>query len=300
MGSRLFLFFTLFSLIGCSPKEQPIDVLRHDINEVLAGKDATVGVSFIGTKTNDTISINGDKHLPMQSVFKYHLALAVLQQVDEGKFDLNEKITITKEDLNNNLWSPIRKKYPEGVDLTLKEIIKSTVAQSDNVGCDLLFDLIGNPKIVEEYLHQSGITDVSIQYNEVNQQAVWERQYKNWTTAKAANQALKVFFDNSKKQLSDESYHFLWQTMKASKTGKKCIKGGLPEGIVIAHKTGHSGKNDDGLTAAQNDIGIVFSPTGEHFYLSILVSNSNEESAVNKKIIADIATLCWDYFENKK
>ncbi|BDS11235.1 class A beta-lactamase, subclass A2 [Aureispira anguillae] len=273
-----------------------MDTLRQKIHTLLADKDATVGLAIIGSTPSDTLSINGDQPLPLQSVFKYHIALAVLNQVDKGALHLKEKIPISKADLDNNLWSPIRKKYPTGIDLPLEEILKYTVIYSDNVGCDLLLKLIGGPKVVEQYLHQAGITDLAIKYDEVTQQSVWERQYENWTTAKAANKALKVFFDNANQQLSPESHHFLWEVMKGSKTGKNCIRGYLPEDVVVAHKTGHSGKNEQGLTGAQNDIGIIFLPDGRHFYLSVLVSNSNETPSVNKKIIADIAKLTWDYF----
>jgi len=152
----------------------------------------------------------------------------------------------------------------------LAEILKYTVASSDNVGCDVLFRLLGGPKVVEAFLHQAGIADIAIEYDEVTQQLVWERQYKNWTTADAAIVALKIFYENNAQRLSLESHRFLWDTMKSSWTGKKTIKGNLPKGTIVAHKTGHSGKNAAGLTAAQNDIGIVFLPDGSYFYLSIL------------------------------
>ncbi|QJP35393.1 class A beta-lactamase, subclass A2 [Nonlabens sp. Ci31] len=294
------ILLTLILLLSFNfSKGQSISTLKEAINKILVDKDATVGIAISGVNLNDSLSINGDKKLPLQSVFKYHLALAVLNQVDKGKFNLNDKITITKEDLNNNLWSPIREEYPEGIDLALADILKYTVASSDNVGCDLLFKLVGGAKVVEKYLHEVGISDVAIEYNEATQQSKWELQYMNWTTAKSANQALRLFFENSKQQLSLESHTFLWKTMKSSWTGKNSIRGHLPKETVVAHKTGHSGKNDTGLTGAQNDIGIIFLPNGKHFYLSVLVSDSKEDSNVNEKIIADIAKLAWDYFENK-
>jgi len=298
MNKILILLIILFSLTFSHSKGQSIDTLKQQINRILADKDAMVGIAIMGPNPNDTLSINGDVHLPLQSVFKYHLALAVLNQVDKGKMNLKDKITITAADLNNNLWSPIRKKHPKGAELTLAEIIKYTVAYSDNVGCDLLFKLAGGPNAVESYLHQMGIMELAIKYNEGTQQSVWERQYENWTTAKAANKALKIFFENSNQQLTPESYNFLWKVMKGSKTGKTTIKAFLPHNPEVAHKTGHSGKNKDGLTGAQNDIGIIFLPNGTYFYLSVLVSDSKEDSEVNQKIIADIAKLTWDYFEN--
>ncbi len=293
------LSFSILSL-ACCLNAQSIDSLRDDISEVLEGKDATVGVAILGPNPGDVLSINGAKRMPMQSVFKYHLALAALDKVDKGMLGLSEKIEITREDLDIELWSPIRKKYPEGVELPLSEILKYTVAYSDNVGCDLLFRMLGGPKAVEAYLHQAGIKDVAIVYNEVTMQEVWERQYENWTTAEGANVALKLFFENKEQLLSPSSHDFLWETMRNSATGKKTIKGQLPKGTVVAHKTGHSGKNEEGLTGAQNDIGIVFLPNGERFYLSVLVSDSRESSSVNQKIIADIARLAWDHFVGKQ
>jgi beta-lactamase class A/beta-lactamase class A VEB len=84
--------------------------------------------------------------------------------------------------------------------------------------------------------------------------------------------------------------------MKNSWIDKNGIQQFLPKNTIIAHKTGHSGKNTNGLTGAQNDIGIFFLPNGTNFYLSILVSDSYEESSINKEIIAEIAKVCWDYF----
>lgn len=297
MANKL-LFLIIFLSFSLHAQGKSIESLKNQINIILEGKNATVGVAISGVNSSNSLSINGNKHLPMQSVFKYHLALAVLDQVDKGRLSLLNKITITKKDLDNNLWSSIRKKHPEGASLTLAEILKYTIAYSDNVGCDVLFKIVGGPKVVEEFLHQKGITDIAIEYDEITQQLKWERQYENWTTANASNAALKMFFENKNKLLSSESHSFLWNTMKGSATGWKTIKGNLPNGTLVAHKTGSSGKNKTGLTGAQNDIGIVFFPDGTYFYLSVFVSDSLEKRDVNKKIIADIAKLAWDYFKN--
>jgi beta-lactamase class A len=291
----LILFFLLTS--GFS-RAQSIDTLRQKINKILEDKSATIGVSIWGINPQDTISINGNRHLPMQSVFKFHLALAVLHQVDQGKFSLDEKISIDKEQINlySHLWSPLRKKYPDGAKVALAEILKYTIALSDNLGCDLLFELVGGTKKVQSYLHKIGIKDIAIIHTEIVMQAEWEHQYKNWTTANATNQILQLFFENANNLLSTDSYNFLLETLKGTKTGGKSIRGFLQKETIVAHKTGHSGKNSKGLTGAINDIGIIFLPDNSYFYLSILVSNSMEESETNQKVIAEIAKLTWDYF----
>lgn len=292
----LILFFSLFFNFS---NAQSIDSLRQRIIEVLEDKSATIGVAIKGFNPQDTLSINGNKQLPMQSVFKYHLALAVLHQIDQGKFSLDEKISIDKEllDLYSHLWSPLRKKYPNGAEVSLAEMLRYTVALSDNLGCDLLFKLVGGTEVVQSYLHKLGIKDIAIVHTEIVMQAEWDHQYENWTTPNAANQALQLFFENANNLLSLESYNFLLETLKGTKTGKNSIRGLLSDDAVVAHKTGHSGKNEKGLTGALNDIGIIFLPDGSYFYLSILLSDSIENTETNQKIIAEIAKLTWEYFK---
>ena len=300
--TRLFRLVTLIlTFISAQTFAQTTDVLRQKIQQIVSTKNAIVGVSIIGNDGKDTISFNGEKHYPMQSVFKFHIALAVLSQIDKGKFSLDQKIEIQKKDLIPNLYSPIREDYPNGATLPISKILEYTVSSSDNVGCDVLLRLIGGPKIVEDYFVKNHIKDVSIKVNEEQQQADWDLQFKNWTTPKAANETLVKFYNNKKKMLSQKSYDFIWKTMRETETGVNRLKGRLPKGTIVAHKTGSSGVNKDGFTAAVNDIGIIFMPNGKYFFISVFVTESKENADTNEKIIADIAKETWNYFTaNKK
>ena len=295
MLRKLLVFILIYSSAFYSYGSS-LESLKADIESLLASKKATVGVSILAPDTNQSVSINGDVRLPLQSVFKYHIAAAVLHQVDLGKLSLQDEITITEKELNNGLWSPIRKKYPKGTKLTLAEIIEYTVAGSDNVGCDMLLVMLGGPKMLEQYLHQIGIKDIAIVYNEVDMQSAWLHQYENWTTASAATQALSLFHENKNQLLSAESHKFLWQVMKSTWTGSKTLRAGLPKGTIVGNKTGHSGKNDEGVTGARNDIGVIFLPDGGHYYVSVLISDSMETNETNNKMTADIAKLTWQHF----
>jgi len=299
--TTLFRLVTLvFTFISIQTFAQTTDALRQKIQQIVSTKNAIVGVSIIGNDGKDTISFNGEKHYPMQSVFKFHIALAVLSQIDKGKFSLDQKIEIQKKDLIPNLYSPIREDYPNGATLPISKILEYTVSSSDNVGCDVLLRLIGGPKIVENYFVKNHIKAVSIKVNEQQQQADWDLQFKNWTTPKAANETLVKFYNNKKKLLSQKSYDFIWKTMRETETGVNRLKGQLPKGTIVAHKTGSSGVNKDGFTAAVNDIGIIFMPNGKYFFISVFVTDSKENADINEKIIADIAKETWNYFTSKK
>ena len=299
--TRLFRLVTLvFTFISVQTFAQTTDDLRQKIQQIVSTKNAIVGVSINGNDGKDTMSLNGEKHYPMQSVFKFHIALAVLSQIDKGKFSLDQKIEIQKKELLPNLYSPIREDYPNGTSLPISKILEYTVSLSDNVGCEVLLRLIGGPKVVENYFVKNHIKNVSIKVNEQQQQANWDLQFQNWTTPKAANETLAKFYHNKKKLLSQKSYDFIWKTMRETETGVKRLKGQLPKGTTVAHKTGSSGTNKDGLTAAVNDIGIIFMPNGEYFFISVFVTDSKENANTNEKIIADIAKETWDYFMLKK
>jgi beta-lactamase class A len=296
----LFRFTTLlFLFISTQTTAQTPNALRQKIQEILSTKNAVVGVSVMGNNGKDTLSINGDAHFPLQSVFKFHIALVVLSEIDKGKFALDQKIKIEKKDLLPNLYSPIRDKYPDGATLTISEILKYTVSASDNVGCDVLLKRLGGAQVVEAYFVKNGFKDLSMKINEEEQQANWDMQFQNWTTSKAAIEVLQKFYANKKKLLSKNSYAFIWKVMKETSTGIGRLKGQLPSNTIVAHKTGSSGTNKEGLTAAVNDIGIVFLPNGKHFFISVFVTNSKENADTNEKIIADIAKATWDYFETK-
>jgi beta-lactamase class A len=180
--------------------------------------------------------------------------------------------------------------------LTISKILEYTVSQSDNVGCDVLLRLIGGPAIVEKYFREKHFNDVSIKINEEVQQANWDLQFQNWTTPKAANETLEQFYYNKNNLLSKKSYDFIWRIMKETKTGEARLKGQLPKNTIVAHKTGSSGVNKEGLTAAVNDIGIVFLPNGKYYFISVFVTDSKENADTNEKIIADISRVAWEYF----
>lgn len=271
--------------------------LKRQIEQIISTKKATVGVAIVGGDGKDEVVVNGERRYPMQSVFKFHIGLAMMTEIDKGKFSLDQKIEIKKSELLPGLWSPIREAFPEGTTMSIADILKYTVSQSDNVGCDVLLRLLGGPEAVEKFVKRNGVKNISIKINEETMQSNWDMMFQNWTMPKAANELLKKFYENKKKQLSQESHDFIWKIMRETSTGPKRLKGQLPDGTVVAHKTGYSGAHKTtGEYAAVNDIGIVFLPNGKYFYITVFVTDSKEDFDTNERIIADVAKAAWDHF----
>lgn len=272
-----------------------MDSLRVQIQRVIQAHNAEVGVALHHIKNNDTLTIRGDSHFPMQSVFKFHIGLAVLHKVDKKQLRLQQPILIKKSQLTPNTWSPMREDYPQSnVKLSLADVLTYTVSKSDNIGCDILLTLLGGTNAVEKYLRTITLRDVAIKANEAEMHKHWDVQFKNWTTPRAATKLLTMFVNGT--LLSKTSYDFLWSIMAETPTGKKRLRGLLPVEAVVAHKTGTSGKNERGISGAVNDIGIIRLPDGNHVVMSVFVTNSVESDDTNEKIIAEIGKTVWDYY----
>src|SRR3972149_2323333 len=81
MNRKFLIIGALFSLMTFHSYAQ-IDSLQNKIKQIIKTKNAVVGVSICGIENNEYLNINGEKHFPMQSVLKFHIALAVLEKVN--------------------------------------------------------------------------------------------------------------------------------------------------------------------------------------------------------------------------
>ncbi len=287
---KIKLLFLLISAFVFAQKSS----LDQKISSIIKDKKATVGISVLGFENGFTYNKNADKKLPMQSVFKFHIAIAVLDYVEKGKLSLDQKVTLNQSNLHENTWSPLREKYPNGGIVPLSEVIEYTVAKSDNNGCDILLKLLGGTQVVQKFMNAKGVKNFQIKYNEEAMHKDWNAQYENYTTMNSAVDVLKKFYDG--KLLSKKSTDYLMKVMLSTSTGINKLIEQLPKDTLIARKTGSSGKNNAGLTGAENEIAIITLPNGKHYAIAVFVSNSTETAEVNCRMISDISKTVWDYF----
>lgn len=294
----LFTYILLTLTLVLSSYSGESKILAEKINSVIAPFHAQIGVAVLHNEKRDSCVINNKYHYVMQSVYKFHLAVTVLHMVDEGKLSLNQQVVIPKKELQQDTWSPIAEKYKNGdATLTVREILSYTISQSDNIGCDVLFKLVGGTKVVHNYMKQLGITNVAIKATEQQMHENGAKAYTNWTTPSSAAEILQKAYTPA--ILSESSKKELWKMMEETTTGPKRIKGLLPADAVVGHKTGSSGQDSHGVSVATNDIGMITLPNGEHVFLAVFVNESSEKPDTNDEIIAKIARVVWDYYITK-
>ena len=259
------------------------------IGEEAKGK---LGVFALLMEDERAVSFNGNEHFALQSVVKLPVSMLVMQQVAEGKFTLDQKIKFTKDDLvNPNQRSPLRDRNPKGGEVTLNELIRLALVESDGTACDVLTRIAGGPAAVQAYIASTGISDMQMKRTHKEFGLDWQMQYENWTTPEAAVELLDGLYHGEGG--TKDKAELLLKYMYESIPGQNRLKAQLPPGTPVAHKTG-TGGTKDGVTSATNDIGIITLPNGKHIAIAVFVGNSSADEKGRELVIAKVAKAVWD------
>ena len=153
----VFLCFIPVLLFSCRSVS-----LETQLKEAIKDKKAEIGIAVI-IDEKDTVTVNNDIHYPLMSVFKFHQALALADYMAKRNQSLDTLLRIEKSDLKPNTYSPLRDKYPQGgIEMSIADLLRYTLQQSDNNACDILFGYQGGPDAVNRYIHSLGIRDCAI------------------------------------------------------------------------------------------------------------------------------------------
>lgn len=271
----------------CSSQE-----LQGQMKEIASVTQGPVGAAVMLVETGDVVDFNGEQRFPMQSVYKMPIGMAVLHAVDLGTLKLEQKISVQVKDfVTPGQYSPIRDKYPRGVELSVRELLRFMVSESDGTACDVLLRVVGGPEQVTKYLGELGVQGVIVATSEKEMGQDETAQYRNWATPESMLALLRVLQEG--RGLSATDRGLLLELMIKSTPGPRRIKGMLPAGTVVAHKTGTSG-TVNGLTRATNDVGLVTLPDGRHLAVAIFVSDTKADEKTREGVIARIARAAWD------
>jgi beta-lactamase class A len=267
--------------------------LQRQIQGIAA--DAHGRVSVACSLPESSLNCDLDPHArpPMQSVFKFPLAVTALHLIEQGKLSLDQSIRFLPGDrILPHTHSPLQDKYPEAnVNVLLRELLGLAVSQSDNVAADIVLRTIGGPAIVNDYMDSIGVSGFHLEDGEDGLARDVAAQYRDWFEPAGAVQLLRRISDHS--PVTPEHTQTLLQWMQETPNGALRIKGMLPPGTIVMHKTGSSGTRE-GVTFATNDIGLITLPDGRRLAIAIFVTDSRAGEDARDAVIARIAKAAYD------
>lgn len=276
-----------------SPLDQPEKELAQRLKVICDRANGTVGLSVVHIETGKTFSINGQSRLPLYSVFKLPLAIAVLKDVEENRLRVDQKIHVTPAEIvpgvpeNTALWQ-------KPVDFSVSELIDVSISRSDNTSSEKLLQLVGGPQKVTERMRSFGFQNLDIH----STVAEFVKSRDNPNVGSAEDLANLLAQLHQGKLLQSSQQNLLIGFMQRATTGLRRLRGDLPAGTLVADKTG-SGETDASTRApkATNDVGIISLPSGRgHLAMAVLLSESRLSGIAQEKLIAELARAAYDAY----
>ena len=151
--------------------------VSENIAAAVSGSKADIGIAYADSSGYWQ---NSTRKYPLLSVFKLHVAVAVLAWTDKENKPLDTLINVSAAEINKDMYSPMLQKYGvENFSLPLRELLRYMVAESDNNACDILIRRLGGIKAVAAYIRKIGLpeTDIKVTEAEMNEDVML--QYAN-------------------------------------------------------------------------------------------------------------------------
>lgn len=246
------------------PSEESIQSLAQRAQDLIASYRGHVAFVALEAASGRGVAINWDEPFIAASVIKVFTMLAVLRDVEQGLYPLEE----VQDDLNLMMF------------------------YSDNEANARLTNLVGLAR-VNALMQELGMT-ASVYSLWPGVEETYGSASENYITARDVAQALlalyqgRAFADPAMTRLALE------QMRPAGEQDQLIISRYLPEDAVVAHKTGFI-PPDEQYPSVLHDVGIVFPPRGDP-YVIVLLTEENADHGAAYDLGAELSRLAYETF----
>ena len=305
-----------------------MDRIQQEFSRLAESVNGTVGACAHHLESGRRVEWNAGVRFPMASAFKVPIAACTLTRVDRGELALDQMIEVQQSDLCPGSGAIRSLLSQPGLILSLRNLLELCLVISDNTAADVLLRLVGGPAAVTQFLHTHGIAGmradrftkmmVADRYDLPGLSSLESWSYEKYSTQfdqmtlEKAKAAAALFAGDERDTmtpaamvglltkvfsggvLAPTSRDVLLSTMQRCQTGEGALKGMLPPGVVVAHKTGTL------ADVVANDAGIIYLPDGAgHLVVAVCVRSPDakgEPSSACQRVIANIGRAVYDYF----
>ena len=265
---RLFLILAvLFWFAAPVAAETPshLKSLEQQLRYLEAANPGNVGIAALDLSSGDMVSIHGDEPFPMASVVKIAIAAQYLAQVEFGRRSLDQVIG----------GRPARRH------------LEAMIIKSNNLSTDIILRDLGGPKKVQEWLADNKVKGVRVDRSIARLLSDRRdlRDRRDSATPKAMVSLLQRL--DSGTLLRPTSRSYLLDLMARCTTGKNRMRGLLPRGTPVEHKTGTL----NGLTT---DVGFITLPDGRRLAIALFARHGTNRP----NVLASAARKIYDGFVN--
>lgn len=267
--------------------------LEASIARIADGSAGRIGVYALDLTSGREISVLGDQRFPMASTSKIAIAATFLDGVERGRWSLTSEFPLMVP-VASARFSGSKAPVVPGQHFQAIDLIEMMITRSNNSATDALLAVVGGPSAVNAWAARNGISEFTITRDiatlvrddgEID--PAKRVDIRDSATPQAMGKLLAGLYQG--KYLTASSRTVILGAMERCRTGKARIKGMLPMGAQVAHKTGT-------LSNTASDIGIVHTPDGRAIAMAIYVTGQGSKPARDAKI-ASIARALYDGYQ---
>lgn len=239
---------------------------------------------FVDLSSAEYTQLGADRVLPAASTIKLPILIALFQDVDAQKVQLEEKLTIDKNSIAGGSGDLQAQKPGTQVSLLVAATKMMTI--SDNTATNLIINRLGGAAKLNQRFRNWGLKVTTIN------RPLPDLEGKNTTTPKELARSMMAIDSptrspQSSKLLSDASKSQIISIM-SNTTGNTMLPKGLGAGAKIAHKTG-----DIGSTIA--DVGLIELPSGKK-YLAAVIAKRPYNDPDGPALVRNMSKIVYEQF----
>ncbi|MFB7630327.1 class A beta-lactamase [Streptomyces sp. NPDC056149] len=240
---------------------------------------ARLGVYARNISTGQAVSHRAQERFAMCSTFKAFAAAAVLR--DHGHCaPLDKMIHYPPADILPH--SPITEQHVD-TGMTVGDLCAATIRYSDNAAGNLLLRQLGGPPGLTRFFRSLGDPTSRLDRWEPELNTAIPGDLRDTTTPEAYGNGFARLAVG--RALNDAQRDRFIGWLKGNTTGDERIRAGVPDGWVVADKTG------TGSYGVANDIGVVWTTKRTPLVLIVLTSKTTQDAPPSDGLIADAARI---------
>jgi beta-lactamase class A len=327
MRARCFLpglLLAVASVAQPATSDPALARLQQQLEFVSHATDGVVGINAVHIESGRSVSLRGAEGFPMASAVKLPIAVQIFALIDEGKLTMETMVPLGPSDLHPGSGRLTELFFHPGLSLSIGNLMELAMVISDNSAADVLLREAGGPAAVTARMRSLGLTSTRVdrsiavlvsdwqgaknlppesQWNrelwDKLYDAVPEREHMRARRAQMLDPRdtaspedmtkllLKVW---KREALTPQSATILIDMMARCQTGKMRLKGLLPLGTDVPHKTGTLG-------GVADDVGYLLLPgDAGHVAISVFTKAVGKPEDTAERAIAEIARTVYDYF----
>jgi beta-lactamase class A len=268
----------------CLPRARGTRLAATEIDQQLAQLErrygGRLGVTIVHTTTHRRHGYRNSERFLMCSTFKALAAAAILARVDKGTETLRRRIPITPDTMLS--YPPVTSTHV-GDTMTVAGLCEAAITLSDNTAANLLLASMQGPAAVTAFARGIGDHVTRLDRIEPALNVGSPGDLRDTTTPDAMADTLRTIVLGD--VLSPTSKALLTQWLRATTTGDKKLRAGLPGGWQAGDKTG------TGPHGESNDIAVLWPPHDAPRVVAAFYVNPNIDEAARSAVIAQVGRL---------